>query len=230
MVFPAMKNTNALSVLIAGLLIAGCASEGKKFIFHPPDSAYEQTFDHTVIIESQNGPAGAPLPEWTVRYLQGGIPDVESMDNYSDKYVFIGENRGNNFNAMRQWALHYSAEQDLPRLAATRIEKRMYAQASLYPDDEYGDFFEALVKNAANEVYLNAQREESFWIKQQIEEPEQTENPTVREAYVFFVLISADKAIMQKQIRDIMGNIKTAPTRDQSAAINRLRQNFFEGF
>jgi hypothetical protein len=230
-----MKLTKAAPVFLAGLLIlAGCAGEVKKIIFHPPQPVSEQILEYAVIVESQSGGAGAPIPEWVNSFLRGGIDEVESMAMYNDSYIFIGENRGTNFNAMRQWSLHYSAKQDLPRLAAIRIEKKMYSQASLYPDDEYGDFFESLVKSAANEEYSHAIREASFWIKQAVEEfpaePDQAD-PVVRERYVFFVLISVDKANMQKQIREMMDNIKTGhPTKEQAAAINHLKHNFFEGF
>jgi hypothetical protein len=156
------------------------------------------------------------------------------MDKYQDKYIFMGENSGSNFSALRQWAHYFSVEQDLPRLAATRIENRMIASASLYPDDEFGDFFEALVKSAADENYPGARKEESFWIKRLMgeAEPDQAENTPGGERYDFFVLISADKQDIQNRIRGIMEAAKTSrpPTRDQAAAINRLKQNFFWGF
>jgi hypothetical protein len=54
----------------------------------------------------------------------------------------------------------------------------------------------------------------------------------VEDRYEFFVLISVDKETLQKQIQEIMTNIKTKvpPTRDQAAAITKIKNTFFEGF
>ena len=224
--------------MLSGLLIfAGCAGQNRKIIFRPEaQPEYIQVFDYSGIIESQGDQTGTAVPEWVNRFLDGGIAEVELMEKYRDKYIFIGENRGENFYALQQWALYFSAEQDLPRLVTLRIEKRLTSSASLYPDDEYGDFFENFVKSAANVEYPTAQLEDSFWIKQRIEEaaedPEQAGNISVYERYYFLLLLSVNKANMQHRIRSIMENIKTRnrPTRDQAAAISRVKQNFFSGF
>jgi hypothetical protein len=150
------------------------------------------------------------------------------MELYRDSYVFVGTNRGTNFRALGHWAEGFTAAQDFPRLAAIRIESRLLRAASLYPDDEYGEFFEALVKKAFDAVYTGAVKERTFWIKQRYGE----ENSSIREEYEFFVLVTIGKSEFQAQVRAILAEITTAkpPTRDQAAAINRIKETFFEDF
>jgi hypothetical protein len=112
----------------------------------------------------------------------------------------------------------------------------MHFGAEMYPDDEYGDFFEAFIKAAIDTKFFGAQIEGSFWIKRRIQTETQNtaqeENPLIEERYDFLILISVSKAVMQNQIRGIMDSINTSvrPTREQAAAINRIKQTFFERF
>jgi hypothetical protein len=201
-----------------------------------PGPAFQRQSDAWQILESQNGPGGAAIPEWLSRYFSGGVREIESLGKYQDRYVFIGKIGGYNFNAMRQWAAVFSVERDLPRLIAKRIEERMVSAASFYPDDEYGDFFASLVKEASDADYSGITIEEKFWVKVQIETKVLDENLqeriSTKEQYNYFILTSDDRFRMQNKIRGIIESVKpsTPPNRDQASAISRLKRNFFEEF
>ncbi|MDR0583940.1 MAG: hypothetical protein LBG57_06280 [Treponema sp.] len=231
-----------LFFLIGPLFFFACADQ-EKIVFHPePNPLPEQieTAELGEIVESRNGPADAALPEWLNRFLAGGIRQVEAQDVYWNQYIFIGRNRGVNLNALQQWADRFTVAQDFPRLAAVRIENRLLAAATLYPDDEYGEFFEAMIKSASDAEYPEALKEDSFWVKWRtrggpaadLSGEGEVENTVEEDIYEFFVLISIDKIALQNRIRALMADIQTAvpPTRDQAASINRIRQNFFEVF
>jgi hypothetical protein len=227
--FPARKGA-APVFLVLVFLFAACVNQNKKIVFHPEPPPEQGRFSEPLdILESQN--AGMPLPEWVEAFLGGGIEAVEGMAQYQDSYVFIGKNRGANFKALQQWANVFSPVQDFPRLAVARIERRMLAAASLYPDDEYGDYFAALIKDASDAEYPQAVKGDIFWIKQRIETGG-SEEIQLEEVYEFLVLISIDKTLLQSRVRELMAKAKPAipPTRAQSAAINRVQQSFFEGF
>jgi hypothetical protein len=111
----------------------------------------------------------------------------------------------------------------------------MISAATLYPDDEYGEYFEALIKRASNTEFPGAVKEETYWIKTLLipdndEETEEGAEPL--EQYEFFVLISIEKPILRNSISSLMADIETtaAPNRYQRASINRVQQIFFEGF
>jgi hypothetical protein len=229
-----MKINSACAFFLACLIgLFSCTGAPDKIIIPPGVSGNQETNTESYpIIESQNGSMETVMPPWVTGYLNGGISELETMAVYSGKYVFISQNRGNNFNALNQWIAMFNPAQDFPRLAAARIEKRLIAGASLYPDDEYGQYFETLVKNASDAEYPGAVKEDNYWIKRLINRPAESSAGMEQEVYDFFVLISIDKITLQTRIRALMGNIVTmvSPTRDQHAAINRIQQTFFEGF
>jgi hypothetical protein len=234
----------ALICLLAVLLIA-CASKKNNIMFIPDpeqNNLQEQTglSEFRQIIESESGSGESGLPAWVRSYLDGGVRGIESLDTYSAKYTFVGKNRGENLNVLRQWADSFTATQDLPRLIAQRTERRLVAAAVLYPDDEYGEYFERLMKKMSDEEYPGALKEQTFWLKQKIKaaseetavDDDSPQEDVFFERYEFLVLMSIDRETLKKQVEEIMGDIKTksSPTRNQTQAINKIRQNFFEGF
>jgi len=246
-----MKHNNPASFLIALfflLLFTACVGQDKKVVFRPETENIPQEqakpVDTWIIINSQNGQASeidqSGIPEWVRLYIDNEINKIEELDRFSGKYIFIGENGGSNFNALQQWASGYTVEQDLPRLITKRAERRLVSSASLYPDDEYGEYYEFLIRDISNGDYSSAVKEQTFWLKRRIVNSAETDATanvqskpdTAQERYEFLVLISVDKETLQKQIQGIMTRIKTkiTPTREQTAAIARIRNTFFEGF
>jgi hypothetical protein len=236
---------NKIILFLSIIILAACATEKEKIIFRPDpvqDKPQEQTglSESWEIIRSQNGSPENGIPAWLRGYLDRGIQGIESMDAYSGKYVFVGENRGNNINVLQQWADGFTTVQDLPRLIVQRVEKRLVASASLYPDDEYGEYFAYLIKKLSDGEYPGADKEQIFWIKQKkipvsVENTDYSEAPPANddpERYEFFVLITINKESLQKVIQKIMADIKTskAPTKQQKTAINAINQSIFEGF
>jgi len=234
-----MKKKYSAYALALVFILSACISQERKYIIRPEPREESQQANVTwEIIDSQNGKTEEAIPQWAKLCLNGESRNIENMQVYRDKYIFIGENRGNNFAALRQWASAFTVEQDLSRLVAARVEKRMVSAASLYPDDEYGDFFEAFVKAAIDADYPGSAIEDRFWIKRRIQtqtadaEAETGEVIRHEERFDFLILMSIDNAMLQNRIRSIMDRINTPvlPTREQAAAINRIKQTFFERF
>jgi hypothetical protein len=242
-----MKQKNLTSFFTAvffSILFSSCAGQDRKVIFRPDTANNPQEpvrpFDSWEIINSQNGQDFGDIPEWVRWYIDNDINEIEALDRFSGKYIFIGENGGSNFNALQQWANGFSVEQDLPRLITKRAERRLVSSAALYPDDEYGEYFEFLIRDISNGEYSGGVKEQTFWLKRKTPVNTETDgisgaqsNPNASpERYEFFVLISVDKETLQKQIQGIMTKIRTkvTPTREQTAAVARIKSNFFEGF
>jgi hypothetical protein len=227
-----MPVTRTLFILAGMAVFSACAGEPAKIIIQPetgPETAAPPLppQEERAILDYQDAGAGRKIPEWLTCFLDQGIRGVEGLENYRDSYVFVAENGGANFTALGHWAAGFTPAQDFPRLAAVRVEERMLRTAVLYPDDEYGEFFEALVKKASDAVYIGAVKEESFWIKQRYS----PDNAPGRERYVFFVLVTVKKSELQTQLRALLAEIHpAAPSREQAASINRLKETFFEDF
>jgi len=222
------------------IFFAACVMRPEKVIFRPDTANTPQKkpvpFELWEILRSQNGGPG-DIPEWARLYIDDKENEIEALDVFEGKYVFIGANGGGNFNALQQWANGFTVEQDLPGLVTLRAETRLVTAASLYPDDEYGDFFEFLIRDLSDAEYYGAVKEQSFWLSRAVR-PSETDdadtNPAASdtERYEFLILVSVDKETLQKQIQNIIANVKVKehPTKEQAAAVARIKNNFFEGF
>ena len=235
-----------IALYVLAMLLASCAGQRTKVMFHPDpvdDSAQPVIREAWQIIESQSGANGA-IPEWVGLYLEGesrknSYTRIETLGNMAGKYVFIGDNRGGNINILNQWANGFSPAYDLPRLVAQRVERKLIAAATLYPDDEYGEYYVSMIRKVSDGEFSGAVNEQVFWVKRRLILPEnESENeftaadPTATERYEIFILISIDRDTLQRQLREIMAEARSSVSvnRDQSAAITRVQNTFFEGF
>jgi hypothetical protein len=231
-------------VLACGLVFPGCLSKYGRTAFQAPAQsipyAGEKPLQPAQIKDYQGRAEGESIPEWVNLFLAEGIRGVERLPEFWNKYVFVGLKEGSNFRALGQWEAAFNPAQDFAPLAAARIEARLITAAqSAIPDDTYGPFFETFVKNASDALYQGAVQESSFWIQQILparetgEEGEEGEPAEVnREVYDFLVLVSIDRDQLEFQINGIFDAAKAHTTlkRDQAAAVNRIGENFFEGF
>ncbi|MCL2209537.1 MAG: hypothetical protein FWC19_06590 [Treponema sp.] len=183
------------------------------------------------IIDTEYGNSYIFLPGWMRSFINGGIEEIEKSDSFAGKYVFMARNEGANLSARKFWVSNFSEVNDFSILAAKRIEKRMISAALLYPDDEYGAFFETMVKNANNVIYSGAVKADSCWIKL-INNNEPDNEIDNSEIYVSFLLLTIDRTTMQRiisgMISETMNNVSVS--RVQRNNITRLQLSFFSGF
>jgi hypothetical protein len=219
------------AVTCLSILLFSCTPKKAVNYFPVPDSGISK--DETTVfinignvIETKNG-AGNQIPAWLRSYLGSGIGAVEKLGAYNNKYVFIIMNEGENIAALTKWAEYYTIEHDFPTLAAVRIGERMYLTANMYPDDEYGAFYEAMIHNAYNAEYSEAVKEDNYWIKTKSENAEE-----LSENFIFFILITIEKSLMQTIINNMIDKTSAAVkiTSGQGNSVKRLRNTFFEWF
>ncbi|MDR2941262.1 MAG: hypothetical protein LBV17_01540 [Treponema sp.] len=227
------KKVSPAIFLFCTLIFCACSVRGKNspLIIVPelqnrPETSNLIGIDD--ITETQGGTGNANLPAWLLIFNGGGINALEGMEQYHGKYCFVGRNESINFSALSKWAEIYSETPAFTRLVAARIEKRLTSGAELYPDDEYGAFYEIFIKKAFDAEYPGASTQGTYWIKK-IVSPETSE---LQYTYEFFVLISIDKTVIQDIIKKMIEETRTAvtPTRAQNNAIGNIQLHFFEGF
>ena len=226
------KRPNVIFLLYIFIFFS-CAARGNVMVFPAPDKSIKESDNSIEIVnitESRDMKGGPYLPDWLSAFLGGGIEEAERIEAYTGRYLFIAGNEGVNFAALDKWADSYSVEHDFSVLAAERIDRRMNVSNTVYPDEEYGIFYETLVKSAYGGEYYGAVKEDTYWIKTKITGG--GEGAALPEVFYFYVLISIDKAAMQTAVYNLFSRVldSLAPSGAQAAAINRLRQNFFEGF
>jgi len=216
------------------IILFSCAAKTSSVYIPVPDHEYVKYEKNILnignITENKNGPSVENMPVWLSAYINGGIEGVERIYSGRGKYVFIGYNEGVNLTALNMWADNFSVVRDFTNLAAQRIERRMLSVSKLYPDDEYGLFFETTVKNAYRKVYSGAVKEDVCWIK--VKDNNENGEPVSEEIYKYFILVTMDRMTMQVIIDDMIeeANSVVTPTAAQKNAINHLRQTFFEEF
>ena len=243
-----MRLLRATTILLLPLLLTACLGFGQQppqriIVPQDPVTAHFQDWVDPLetweIVESQGGAGNSGLPQWVRFFFAGEARLIESMDRFSDRYVFIGRNQGGNLGALRQWARNFCPEQDFAGLVVHRVERRMILGATLYPGDMYGDYFTGLIRTVSNWEFQDTAKEETFWVRRTLilaedYELEYWELPTERvsERFEYLILLSIDREALRNEISEIMANVRTRvpPTRAQATAINNIRQTFFEGF
>jgi hypothetical protein len=195
----------------------------------PPQLSMEDEAPYQ-IVEHAAGNAGEALPDWVIRYIAGGIPGVEALPRYTNRYVFVTINSGANFTALNQWAAGFTVDQDFPQLVSLRVLTRFIGDGQRSPDRDYSRYFESAVKSAADTFYTGARREADFWLLKRYESGNDTTGP--REIYDFYILVSIAKDQFQSQLNQVLLNAAEGLTltRDQTGAVSRLRESFYEGF
>ena len=181
------------------------------------------------IIDYKTRTQNQEIPLWVEFYETGGLAGLEDIMD-QDFYFFVSKNSGTNFNALQQWISAFRVSHNFARLVSTRIQERFTAASTTFPDQDFGAYFEAVIKASSDAVYYGAVKEDDFWIKKQYLENDMV--TVAREVYDFLILVSIERNVLIPQINNILDNTKTAlpPTREQSVAIQRLRTNFFVNF
>ncbi|MDR1836626.1 MAG: hypothetical protein LBQ89_03100 [Treponema sp.] len=243
--FNLVKLIKVLFTSVLFLFLFSCGVLGNAVLVPVPDENYfepEKPFETGSVVETMNGSSMVDAPGWLKAFIYGGNREIEKIYSYREKYVFVGSNEGTNLAALRRWADGYAPPKDLAVLAAARIEKRMISTAALYPDNEYGSFFEVMVKNAYSAEYTDAVKEDIYWIKTEVNQENDNGGPVPAEGavsingssgiYIFFILITIDKITMQTIISNMIEESISGitVTGAQRNAIVSLQQDFFEGF
>jgi hypothetical protein len=228
-----MKNIFPLFLLVINglVLLLSCTATPREVSIPavPPQihTAEEAPYQ---IIEHMAGKSKETLPGWVVQYIAGGIAGIESLPQYANRYVFISVNSGSNFTALNQWTAGFSIDQDFPLLVSLRVLSRFIGDGQRSPDHDFGRYFESAVRTAADTLYSDTRREADFWIRKRYETQDAVDG--VQEVYDFYILVSIAKDQLQYQINQIL--LKAAEgitlTREQADAVNRLQENFYEGF
>jgi len=219
-----------LSALVMGaIFLSSCLTGSDRRPYELPPIPEEVKIPRTfTITDYKNKSGGEAVPEWVNLYLDSGVREVETLKPYQSSYVFVYKNEGNNFNAMQLWEDNFSVELDFPRIAAARIETRVSAGVP-YPDEEYGAFYEELIRAASDAPWTGASREGDFWIRKKYP-PNETEDE--QESWEFLILVTMEKTFFSSQLKAVFEKINPIPppNENQTAAANRLKEQFFEKF
>ncbi|MDR2739518.1 MAG: hypothetical protein LBB68_06780 [Treponema sp.] len=219
-------------------LFTGCFTKAPSVVILGPVPEYRERNSIIEVIDHENITRDGgdtivsedDMPPWVVRYISTGVAGIEALPEYEDSYVFMGKQTGNNLESLKLWANGFSINRDFPRLVSARVQARFSEFARGNPSEEFGRYFEAVIKNLSDVTFSEASRESSFWIKKRIFGDDGL--TPAGETYEYFILIRIGREALEKQINLLLitTHPEIPPTRDQSVAAMRLRLNFYEGF
>jgi hypothetical protein len=225
-----MKYETGIAVLLPVVFLVACVSAPytiPKLDVQEPVIPTERDY---LIDNHKNLVSGTPIPEWVNNYLDGGIPSVETLGLYQNRYVFISETGGSSLEALTMWSQGFLASLDIPQLVADRVRRRFAGDGTRSPEEDYGRYHESLVRTAADAKYFWVKREDDFWIHKRFLNEEST--GTEDGEYVFLILVTVDRTSLREHLENLLvkalENLEL--TRDQNAAIVRFNQTFFDGF
>ena len=213
------------------MLFADCTSTPPEAYidWQPPPPETEEAVLYR-IADYKTQELGRELPSWVILCDSGDLRQIEDLPEYEGRYVFIGKRTGTNFKALQQWNAGFRVTHDFARLVALRLQERFTKEAVTFPDQEYGAFFEAVIKAAYDAAFIGSIREDDFWVKKQnLNEDGVT---IEQEIYEFLVLVTIDKKILESQIDRIL-NTAAVPrdlTKEQTAAVLQIKAVFFDEF
>ncbi|MCL2092789.1 MAG: hypothetical protein FWH12_01220 [Treponema sp.] len=191
-----------------------------------------------IVMDHQNQGTRNEMPEWVTAFLEGGLREVETLEEYEGTRVFVSRNEGISFPALAQWREGFSAELDFPLLASRRIEERFLLAAE--DPETYGSFFPALIRAASDFPWEGPQRAGDFWIRwhfipdppdpEDLDDPYDT--PMERISWEFLILVTIEEQLFASQFQEILRSLNPIPppSRDQVSDTNRVIDSFFEGF
>jgi hypothetical protein len=215
------------ALILGAIFLSSCITDSGRGVYELPVIPEETKTPRTfTIIDYKNKTGGEAIPEWVNLYFNSGLREVEALKTYQGSYVFVYRNEGNNFNALQLWKDNFSAELDFPRLAAARIEARFSVP---YPDEEYGSFYEGLIRAASDASWTGAVMEDDFWVRKRYP-PSEEEGE--QENWEFLVLVTIEKSRFSSQLEKVFENINPLPppNANQIAAANLVKERFFEKF
>ena len=225
------------SIIITSLLLISCIGRPNKRISINPETSGAGLPGESIITDYQNKSVDGNIPEWVELYLNKDTGGIEALPAFESQYVFIARNEGDNFTALTHWANSFTPGLDFPRLAAARIEKRFSSQAPI-PDQEYGSFYEELIRTASDFRWTGAVKADNYWIRREYTIPNEDDilenkgSLRYTETWEFLILVIINKTHFASQLESVFKNTKPLPppNRDQNNAVNRVKERFFEGF
>jgi len=202
----------------------------------PFSSVSSETIPALQILDYKNRDTGAQMALWFRSYLQDGIAGVEALAPYRNSYIFIPRIYSANQMVINQWLGSFSAERDFSRLVAERIRVSLERGLSIDPNEVYGPGYESLVKEAYRTSFWGGQRNDDFWVLglqfNWNEEP-LFENESVDGSegprYWGFVLVSIPKDTLEIQVSALLETAR-GDSREQNAALDQVKEHFFEQF
>jgi hypothetical protein len=191
------------------------------------------------IVDYQGRSRALALPAWVSLYLAGGIQAVEQQSDggrgaapgpYAGKYVFVSVQKSGNLAALLQWKTSFAEAPDFSAMVFPRIYRRVVRNLGVNPEVFYGSFFGVFLKAAANAAWTDVALADSVWLV--LQSAGDGGGGEAAEINMVLSLAVVEKHHFERELSRMADKIPRdrEQTRDQRAAVARLKSAFFDFF
>ncbi len=153
----------------------------------------------TKILDHKGASLGkTTLPQWIDAYMDFGARGVEKLADFAEEYCFVAEYQATNLNAGQAWLDGFEVPQVIARQLQSRVESLFVGAAVGAPEDDYGTYFENVVKTTTDVSFSGAKKIQDYWVLVRTYDPD-IKN-TYEDAYHLYVLYTMPKSLLDKQI------------------------------
>lgn len=159
-----MKKLTVLLFIGLAILMVGCGSDPQPMEVEQPEDTIvvEGRVVPPKVIEHKTSAFGGSVPEWVFMEAM----DIEKTDEYSDSYVFIFDDSGENLDFLKAWASGFQASQEVARMVSTRVKSK-FVGAQVGDDATLERYMENVVKTVSEAQFSGARKAGDFWVFQQ---------------------------------------------------------------
>jgi len=189
-------------------------------------------------LENKGSSIGVSAPDWIKIYLSKGISGLQSLNQYKDKYCFVGEESGVNRQFVISWADSASTQQRIASFLRINIASRYEAavtgtsqssglQEGAVNSSSYRQEINNIINAVVNVSYSGAQREADWWSLYRRTDPD---SGTINNEYTAWVLYTIPKEELNRQLAFALGNSVSRDSALYDITIALARDILLQGY
>ncbi|MCR4940972.1 MAG: hypothetical protein K5930_12835 [Treponemataceae bacterium] len=205
-----------VAVLVVCLLFASCTSDPE-----PKDLSSKVK---TEILEHKGTALGVnTLPVWVESYVSLGTKGLEKLSDFTEEYCFVAEMAAANLNAAQAWLNGFEMPQLIAREISSRVESLFVGAAVGAPEDDYGTYFENVVKTTTDVSFTGAKKVSDWWSLIRVYDPDIKNS--FKDEYRVYVLYTIPRSLLDRQLANEIDKLEneTDMTEAQKSAFENVK-------
>ena len=221
-----MKKLIVLLFIALAILMVGCGSDPQPVEVEEPEDTIvveTQVFPPKVI-EHKTSAFGGSVPEWVFMEAM----DLEKTEEYSDSFVFVFDDSGENLDFLKAWASGFQAGQEVARMVSTRVKSK-FVGAQVGDDENLEKYMENVVKTVSEAQFSGARKAGDFWVYQQYYNDDGTpDNKMYR--YLLLYVVPKDQVLdaIDRALEEA-NNTNKPKNEEEITARERVKELYSEG-
>ncbi|MDR1952843.1 MAG: hypothetical protein LBQ37_04970 [Elusimicrobiota bacterium] len=171
-------------------------------------------------IDWQGKALGRAMPEWVNHLADGDASELERMDRFQGKEVFIIQQRGKNLDLLESWANNFGVQAQVSRQVSNKVNADFGGAAAGNLDEGGKRLLEEVVGTLSKTKFSGLTKRLSYWIKIRTTD---SEKGTVEDMYTFYLVYDIDKTLFQDQIDAALGKV-AAKTAEEQDLKNKIKE------